>query len=359
MTRDTLCLVEPTTTHFSTNLFLEFSSFFLLNPTFSPLFSPELSDVLLFSACLLRALSFFVLKISGFPSFVTSNALSNSFRNKFSLESTQALFLLVAEKSMSCMSSSMGEVYSHHSDTDGFLYITYASQEVFGAPPPAARPPCWAWSRSNELNQQRWQETTKLEGKKSQAATNCISAYLRKLSGLSNTAYLYLFMLLSSLDPYWSGQLTPMICRRQIDCLIVPINQCRCVVIILCCFKEIGMFFVCFMWSLFNNVNICSETSSFNANKPAVTFLLSQFRVKPAPASPLYTNRVNAGNKTSFQHLAPLLPLLLLIASSSLSSLKNVKLSCGLSRHSLKTCQHWKQINPSAFNWLTLCDIYL
>ncbi|XP_056295483.1 microtubule-associated proteins 1A/1B light chain 3C [Pseudoliparis swirei] len=63
-------------------------------------------------------------------------------RNKFSLESTQALFLLVAEKSMSCMSSSMGEVYSHHSDTDGFLYITYASQEVFGAPPPAARPPC-------------------------------------------------------------------------------------------------------------------------------------------------------------------------------------------------------------------------
>ncbi|TNN49776.1 Microtubule-associated proteins 1A/1B light chain 3C [Liparis tanakae] len=69
-------------------------------------------------------------------------------RNKFSLESTQALFLLVAERSMSCMSSSMGEVYSHHSDTDGFLYITYASQEVFGAPPPAS-------GSSNELNQQR------------------------------------------------------------------------------------------------------------------------------------------------------------------------------------------------------------
>lgn len=54
------------------------------------------------------------------------------------MDSTQALFLLVAEKSMSCMSSSMGEVYSHHSDTDGFLYITYASQEMFGAPGPAA-----------------------------------------------------------------------------------------------------------------------------------------------------------------------------------------------------------------------------
>ncbi|XP_051276901.1 uncharacterized protein map1lc3cl [Dicentrarchus labrax] len=63
-------------------------------------------------------------------------------RNKIALDSTQALFLLVAEKSMSCMSSSMGEVYSRHRDTDGFLYITYASQEMFGAPQPAARPPC-------------------------------------------------------------------------------------------------------------------------------------------------------------------------------------------------------------------------
>ncbi|XP_008325060.1 microtubule-associated proteins 1A/1B light chain 3C [Cynoglossus semilaevis] len=64
-------------------------------------------------------------------------------RNKIDLDSTQALFLLVAEKSMSCMSSSMREVYSRYRDTDGFLYITYASQEMFGAPPPAAaRSPC-------------------------------------------------------------------------------------------------------------------------------------------------------------------------------------------------------------------------
>ncbi|XP_061690837.1 microtubule-associated proteins 1A/1B light chain 3C isoform X1 [Syngnathoides biaculeatus] len=62
-------------------------------------------------------------------------------RNKIDLESTQALFLLVAEKSMSCMSSSMGEVYTHYRDPDGFLYITYASQEMFGAPQPAGRPP--------------------------------------------------------------------------------------------------------------------------------------------------------------------------------------------------------------------------
>uniref|UniRef100_A0A3Q3VXL8 Uncharacterized protein n=1 Tax=Mola mola TaxID=94237 RepID=A0A3Q3VXL8_MOLML len=51
--------------------------------------------------------------------------------NKIALDSSQALFLLVAEKSMSCMSSSMGEVYSLYSDPDGFLYITYASQDMF------------------------------------------------------------------------------------------------------------------------------------------------------------------------------------------------------------------------------------
>ncbi|XP_029626352.1 microtubule-associated proteins 1A/1B light chain 3C-like isoform X2 [Salmo trutta] len=32
-------------------------------------------------------------------------------RSKIDLESTQAMYLLVSERSMSCMSSSMGEVY--------------------------------------------------------------------------------------------------------------------------------------------------------------------------------------------------------------------------------------------------------
>ncbi|CAL8302081.1 unnamed protein product [Arctogadus glacialis] len=61
-------------------------------------------------------------------------------RYKIDLEASQALFLLVAERCMSCMSASMGEVYSQHSDLDGFLYLTYASQEMFGAPE-AGSPP--------------------------------------------------------------------------------------------------------------------------------------------------------------------------------------------------------------------------
>lgn len=79
-----------------------------------------------------------------------------NLRNKIALDSSQALFLLVAEKSMSCMSSSMGEIYSLYSDADGFLYFTYASQEMFGAPHPAHRPPHWTRCRDNEFNKKYW-----------------------------------------------------------------------------------------------------------------------------------------------------------------------------------------------------------
>ncbi|MEQ2177332.1 hypothetical protein GOODEAATRI_002452 [Goodea atripinnis] len=71
---------------------------------------------------------------------LTSDLFVSSLRNKIALDQTQTVFLLVAERSMSCMSSSMGEIYSRFRDADGFLYITYASQEVFGAPPSADTP---------------------------------------------------------------------------------------------------------------------------------------------------------------------------------------------------------------------------
>uniref|UniRef100_A0A673G6Q5 Microtubule-associated proteins 1A/1B light chain 3C-like n=1 Tax=Sinocyclocheilus rhinocerous TaxID=307959 RepID=A0A673G6Q5_9TELE len=52
--------------------------------------------------------------------------------NKIVLEASQALHLLISGKNMSCLSASMGEVYSQFRDPDGFLYITYASQDMFG-----------------------------------------------------------------------------------------------------------------------------------------------------------------------------------------------------------------------------------
>ncbi|KAI1898671.1 hypothetical protein AGOR_G00074780 [Albula goreensis] len=61
-------------------------------------------------------------------------------RSKIDLDPTQALYLLVSERSMSCMSASMGEVYSQYRDPDGFLYMTYASQDMFGGETRGAAP---------------------------------------------------------------------------------------------------------------------------------------------------------------------------------------------------------------------------
>uniref|UniRef100_A0A671R1V3 Microtubule-associated proteins 1A/1B light chain 3C-like n=1 Tax=Sinocyclocheilus anshuiensis TaxID=1608454 RepID=A0A671R1V3_9TELE len=53
-----------------------------------------------------------------------------TFGQFLTLEASQALYLLISGKNMSCLSASMGEVYSQFRDPDGFLYITYASQDI-------------------------------------------------------------------------------------------------------------------------------------------------------------------------------------------------------------------------------------
>lgn len=53
-------------------------------------------------------------------------------RNRMHLGPTQAFYLLINNKNMASMSKTIAEVYLENKDEDGFLYVTYASQEMFG-----------------------------------------------------------------------------------------------------------------------------------------------------------------------------------------------------------------------------------
>uniref|UniRef100_A0A4W4HG34 Microtubule-associated protein 1 light chain 3 gamma, like n=1 Tax=Electrophorus electricus TaxID=8005 RepID=A0A4W4HG34_ELEEL len=59
------------------------------------------------------------------------------FLSKIALEATQALYLLISGKNMCSMTASMAEVYAQHRDADGFLYMSYASQDIAGVNVPA------------------------------------------------------------------------------------------------------------------------------------------------------------------------------------------------------------------------------
>lgn len=53
-------------------------------------------------------------------------------RSRLSLKHTQAFYLLVRNRCLTSMSQTMAEVYWGYKDVDGFLYMTYAAQEMYG-----------------------------------------------------------------------------------------------------------------------------------------------------------------------------------------------------------------------------------
>ncbi|NXX76570.1 MLP3C protein, partial [Urocolius indicus] len=53
-------------------------------------------------------------------------------RTRLCLSSSQTFYLLVNNREVSSMAISMQELYQGSKDEDGFLYVTYASQETFG-----------------------------------------------------------------------------------------------------------------------------------------------------------------------------------------------------------------------------------
>lgn len=59
-------------------------------------------------------------------------SFSSFFRNRMTLMPSQAFYLLINNAGIASMSLTMAQVYKDHKDEDGFLYMTYASQEMFG-----------------------------------------------------------------------------------------------------------------------------------------------------------------------------------------------------------------------------------
>ncbi|VTJ76225.1 Hypothetical predicted protein [Marmota monax] len=49
------------------------------------------------------------------------------------LRVTEAFYLLVNNKSLDSMNVTMAEIYRDYKDEDGFVYMTYTSQETFGS----------------------------------------------------------------------------------------------------------------------------------------------------------------------------------------------------------------------------------
>uniref|UniRef100_A0A3Q4N3G8 Microtubule-associated protein 1 light chain 3 gamma n=1 Tax=Neolamprologus brichardi TaxID=32507 RepID=A0A3Q4N3G8_NEOBR len=52
--------------------------------------------------------------------------------NRMALLPSQAFYLLINNSGLASMSLTMAQVYKQYQDEDGFLYMTYASQEMFG-----------------------------------------------------------------------------------------------------------------------------------------------------------------------------------------------------------------------------------
>lgn len=74
------------------------------------------------------------------PQELSMSQLITVVRNRLRLSSTQAIFLMVNNRSIASLSKTCLEIYREHRDPDGFLYVTYASQEAFGSPCPHSAP---------------------------------------------------------------------------------------------------------------------------------------------------------------------------------------------------------------------------
>ena len=52
-------------------------------------------------------------------------------RKRINVDESQSLFVFANESVMVPTSATLGQIYNDHKDEDGFLYLTYCSENVF------------------------------------------------------------------------------------------------------------------------------------------------------------------------------------------------------------------------------------
>ncbi len=55
-----------------------------------------------------------------------------TIRAQLKIDSSEAMFLFINNKVIPANADKMGDIYLEHMDNDGFLYITYSLEHVFG-----------------------------------------------------------------------------------------------------------------------------------------------------------------------------------------------------------------------------------
>ena len=66
------------------------------------------------------------------PGDLTMSQFLYVIRKRIELDEKESLFLFVNEKVLVTGSETIAQIYSQYKDTDGFLYITYCNENVFG-----------------------------------------------------------------------------------------------------------------------------------------------------------------------------------------------------------------------------------
>lgn len=69
------------------------------------------------------------------PYDLTVSQFTTVIRKRIELKESEAMFIFINNRGKEILplqSASVGSVYDQHKDEDGFLYITYAGENVFG-----------------------------------------------------------------------------------------------------------------------------------------------------------------------------------------------------------------------------------